>query len=251
MIDAAVKALGQIFSPPFRSVLLKSIGLAVGFLVLIGIALDRLLLWLTGAGGQWLETSFGALVHWPVVALGWILAFAVGLGLFLGAIFLMPAVTSLVAGFFADEIAEHVEAEHYPADPPGATLSLMVAVVEGMKIALLSFIVYLVALPFLLFAGAGAVLFFLATAYLLGREYFELAAMRFHPVAEAKALRRAHAGTVFVAGLFIAAFVSVPLLNLATPLFGMAFMVHMHKQLAGGPRRELLEPARRRITAKP
>jgi uncharacterized protein involved in cysteine biosynthesis len=42
-----------------------------------------------------------------------------------------------------------------------------------------------------------------------------------------------HQGTLFIAGLFIAAFVSIPILNLATPLFGMAFMVHMHKRLVG------------------
>ena len=52
--------------------------------------------------------------------------------------------------------------------------------------------------------------------------------------------RKLHQGTVFVAGMFIAAFVSIPILNLATPLFGTAFMVHMHKKLAG-PRRELIE----------
>jgi uncharacterized protein involved in cysteine biosynthesis len=56
--------------------------------------------------------------------------------------------------------------------------------------------------------------------------------MRFRPPAEAKALRRAHQGTVFIAGLLIALFVSVPILNFATPLFGMAFMVHMHKLIA-------------------
>ena len=39
--------------------------------------------------------------------------------------------------------------------------------------------------------------------------------------------------TVFTAGLVIAAFVSIPIVNLATPLFGMAFMVHMHKRLCG------------------
>ena len=38
---------------------------------------------------------------------------------------------------------------------------------------------------------------------------------------------------MFIAGLFLAAFVSIPILNLATPLFGTAFMVHMHKRLAG------------------
>ncbi|MCP6769345.1 EI24 domain-containing protein, partial [Klebsiella pneumoniae] len=84
-------------------------------------------------------------------------------------------------------------------------------VIEGIKIALLSLVVYLFALPFLLFGGFGALIFFFATAYLLGREYFELAAMRFHPVAEAKALRRRNRGTVFAAGCFIAGFVSIPI----------------------------------------
>jgi uncharacterized protein involved in cysteine biosynthesis len=124
-------------------------------------------------------------------------------------------------------------------------LPLWLAATEGIKIALLAVAVYLFALPFLLFAGAGAVLFFVATAWLLGRQYFELAAMRFHPPAEAKALRQTHQATVFTAGLFIAGFVSIPILNLATPLFGVALMVHMHKRLTGGHRRELFEPARR------
>ena len=83
-------------------------------------------------------------------------------------------------------------------------------------------------------------MFFLATAYVQGRIYFELAAMRFHPAAEAKRLRKHHAGTLFVAGLFIAAFVSIPVLNLATPLFATAFMVHVHKQIVR--RRESTSP---------
>jgi uncharacterized protein involved in cysteine biosynthesis len=244
MIDAAVKALGQILTPPFRKVLFKSIGLAIAFLFMIGILLNWLLQWLTGEGGQWVETTLGSLAHWPVLVLGWLLAIAIGLGLFLGAIFLMPAVTSLVAGFFADEIAENVEREYYPADPPGVALPVTRAAWEGVRIALLALAVYLVCLPFLLFAGLGVVMFFLATAYLLGREYFELAAMRFLSPEDAKTLRKENTGLIFVAGMFIAAFVSIPIVNFATPLFGTAFMVHMHKRLAGGPRRELLEPSR-------
>ena len=84
----------------------------------------------------------------------------------------------------------------------------------------------------MLFAGFGAVIFFLATAYVLGREYFEFAAMRLRPRDEAKALRRRHAARIYVGGLFIAAFVSIPIVNLATPLFAMAFMVHLHKRLS-------------------
>ena len=113
------------------------------------------------------------------------------------------------------------------------------------KTALLTVLVYLIALPFVFVAGAGFIAFFIATAWLLGREYFELAAMRFRSPAEAKAMRKQNAAAVFTAGLVIAAFVSIPIVNLATPLFGMAFMVHMHKRLSG-PRPELIEPGRRR-----
>jgi uncharacterized protein involved in cysteine biosynthesis len=231
MLDAVFKALGQMFSPPFRSVLLKSAGLAIVFLALVAIVLFRLLEWLSGAGTEWLEAMLGSTVHGLLAVLGFIVAIALGLGLFTGAVLLMPAVTALVASFFADEIAELVEQSHYAADPPGVALPLWHATVEGIKTALLAIAVYLCVLPFFLFAGAGAVVFFVATAWLLGREYFQLAAMRFRPVAEAKALRRRHQATIFTAGLFIAAFVSIPILNLATPLFGIALMVHMHKRL--------------------
>ena len=234
MLDAVVKALGQMFSRPFRTVLLKSVGLAIAFLALTAIVLFRLLKWLSGAGTEWLEAMFGQTVHGPLTVLGFVVAIALGLGLFTGAVLLMPAVTALVASFFADEIAELVEQSHYPADPPGMALPLWLAAIEGAKTALLAIALYLCVLPFFLFAGAGAVVFFIATAWLLGREYFQLAAMRFRPVAEAKALRRRHQATVFTAGLFIAAFVSIPILNLATPLFGVALMVHMHKRLTRG-----------------
>ena len=84
-----------------------------------------------------------------------------------------------------------------------------VAMIEGVKFALLTILVYLVAVPFVLFAGAGFIIFFIATAWLLGREYFELAAMRFRTPQEAKMMRKQNAATVFTAGLFIAAFVSI------------------------------------------
>jgi CysZ protein len=237
MLKAVFKALHQMFSPPFRMVLLKAAGLAIIFLTVAVIVLFRLLEWLSGAGTGWLEGTIGTVAHGPLVVLGWIVAVALGLGLFAGAVLLMPAATALAAGFFADEIAERVERSHYPADPPGVALPLWRAAMESARTALLALAVYLCALPLFLFAGIGAILFFIATAWLLGREYFELAAMRFHPVVEAKALRRRHSATVFTAGLFIAGFVSIPILNLATPLFGTALMVHVHKRLTGSAHR--------------
>jgi uncharacterized protein involved in cysteine biosynthesis len=141
-------------------------------------------------------------------------------------------VTAFVGSFFVDEIADEVERTHYPNETPGTALPLFRALIEGINTALLAVLVYLCAVPFLFVAGLGLVIMFVANAYLLSREYFLLAAMRFCPPAEAKAMRRAYRGQIFMAGLLIAMFVSIPIVNLATPLFAMAMMVHMHKRLS-------------------
>jgi len=230
MLEDAVRALSQMLSAPLRALLWKSIGLALAFIVIAAVALDRLITSLVGAGSASIEHSIGPQAHLPAAAIAWLLSVGAGAGIVLGGVLLMPAVTAFVASFFADQIAEQVERVYYPADPAGVALPLWRALVEGGKTALLAVAVYVCAAPFLLF-GLGAVIFFLATAWLLGREYFELAAMRFRSPAEAGALRRRHAMTVYFGGLLIAAFVSIPIVNLATPLFAMALMVHVHKRL--------------------
>jgi CysZ protein len=240
MFGAAANALAQMFTPPFRAVLLKSVGLAILVLIIFGIGLHRVFAWLAAEGANYLEGLTGPGMQTPLHALIWLVALMAGFGLAAAAVFVMPAVTAFVASFFSDEIAAEVEHVYYPADPPGIPISLTRATIEGVKTGLLALLVYLIALPFVLFAGLGFLIFFIANAYLLGREYFLLAAMRFHPVEEARALRKQHHATIFTAGLFIAAFVSIPILNLATPLFGTAFMVHMYKKLIG-PRRELIQ----------
>jgi CysZ protein len=244
MLTAAAKALSQILSPPMRSILWKSIGLALVLIVVLGIGMQRGLSWLATSGEVWAEAMLGPGFHTTLEILAWVLSIAAGLSVLAGAIFLMPAITSLVASVFVDDVADIVEREHYPAERPGSALPFGLAITEGVKTALLTILVYLIALPFVFFAGIGFIAFFIATAWLLGREYFELAAMRFRSPAEAKLMRKQHGVTVFTAGLIIAAFVSIPIVNLATPLFGMAFMVHLHKRLSGN-RAELIEPARR------
>jgi CysZ protein len=233
MLDAAAKAFADMFMPPLRAVLWKSVGLALAVIVVIGILLHRLLAALADTGATWAEQTTGVAPHALWEALAWLLSIMAGLGIVTGALFLMPAVAALVGSFFVDEVADVVEREHYPSEPPGRPLSLMLALVEGVKFAVLALAVYVCALPFLFFAGLGVVILFLANAYLLGRQYFEFAAMRFQPPHSAKAMRKANAAYVFLAGLIIAAFVSIPIVNFATPVFAMAFMVHIHKRVAG------------------
>jgi CysZ protein len=243
MIDAATKALSQMFAPALRHVLLKAVGLALILITLIGIFLQRMLSAWAETVANWAEQTTGVAPHAAWSALAWVLSIMAGLGIITGALFLMPAVAAFVGSFFVDEIADAVEREHYPAEPLGRALPFFRALIEGLKFAALALLVYVCALPFILFAGLGVVILFLANAYLLSREYFELAAMRFRPPGEAKAMRKANAIYVFLAGLIVAVFVSIPILNFATPVFAMAFMVHIHKKLSD-PRFKVVEAAR-------
>jgi CysZ protein len=217
MLQDVSLALSQILSAPFRRVLLKCVGLALVFLVIAGFGLDRLLAYLVDTPYGWLDTA---------------IAVASALGIVAAAVYLMPPVTILVAGIFLDEIAGLVEQRYYPQDPPGRPLPALTAVRLSVGFFLVVLAVNIVALLLLLLPGINLVAFFLANAYLLSREYFELAAMRYRSAGEARAMQRAHGASIFTAGLFIAVVVSVPILNLVTPLFGTALMVHTHKRLS-------------------
>jgi CysZ protein len=217
MLSAAGQAFRELFTPPFRVVLIKCVGFTIALLVLLVIAV---------------EWTFSHFVQWP----GWIetaIEWLGGLALVVGSIFLIPPVTSLIAGLYLDDIAATVERTQYPSDPPGRELSTPAAIGLALKFFFVVLAVNIVALFLLLVPGVNLIAFYLGNGYLLGREYFELAAMRHLPALEAKKFRQANRLTVFLCGLIIAGIASVPILNLITPLFATAFMVHMFKDLAG------------------
>ena len=63
MLDAAVKALSQILSPPMRSILWRSIGLALVLIVVLAVGLQRLLSWFATSGEGWAEAMLGPGFH--------------------------------------------------------------------------------------------------------------------------------------------------------------------------------------------
>jgi len=222
MLSAAGEAFRELFTPPFRAVLIKCVGFTVGLLVLLIIAV---------------EWTFSHFVQWPgriETSIEWL----GGLALVVGSIFLIPPVTSLMAGLYLDDIAAQVERTQYPSDPPGRELPAFAAIGLALKFFFVVLLVNIVALFLLLVPGVNLIAFYLGNGYLLGREYFELAAMRHLAPQEAKRLRQANRLTVFLCGLIIAGIASVPILNLITPLFATALMVRMYKDLArrAGPR---------------
>jgi len=215
MFAAAAKAIAEFRTPEFRTVLLKSLGLTLALLVVLFIAL---------------QTLAGALMVMP----GWIEAVIQvigGFGLLIGSVFLVAPITSLIAGLYLDDIAGFVEKRHYPADAPGSELTIPQAIVISLKFGLVVIGVNLLVLLLLLLPGINIAAFFVANGYLLGREYFELAALRHLSRGEVERLRTANRGRIFLSGLLIAGMVLVPIVNLLTPLFATSFMVHTVKDL--------------------
>ncbi len=227
MLRDIIDAFVQTFSPALRRILLKAVALAVLLLLVLGVILQA------------------AITHLVVLPGMFELALAIvtGLGILAGAIYLMGPISSLIAAIFVDEVAEEVERSNFPADPPGKALPVAQSLLLSVKFFGLVLAVNFIALLMLLVPGINVIAFFVANGYLLGREYFQLAAMRHRPVEEALALRREHAVRVFLAGLAIACVVLVPILNLITPVFATALMVRVHKRLS--PARDLIEPVRR------
>jgi CysZ protein len=215
MLTAAGQAFQELFTPPFRAVLVKCVAFTIAlFAILI-------------LGIEWAFAHFVAWPGWIETTIQWLGGFA----LVAGSIFLIPPVTSLIAGLYLDDIAAVVEREHFPSDPPGKELATLPAVGLALKFFVVVLLVNLLALFLLLIPGVNLVAFYLGNGYLLGREYFELSAMRHLAPAEARKLRKSNRLTVLLCGLVIAGLASVPILNLVTPLFATAFMVRMFKEL--------------------
>ncbi|WP_274630363.1 sulfate transporter family protein [Arvimicrobium flavum] len=239
ILDAALASLRKLFTPEFRWVFLKTLGLTLLALIALWFGLREVFEWLAL---PWLVAFSPEVPDWAAW-LGPIAAIAAGMVLAFGLALLIAPISALVAGLFLDDIAEVVERTDYPQDPPGRAVPAMRALVLSLKFLGVVILGNLIALALLLVPGVNIAAFFLVNGYLLGREFFEFAAMRHMSEADAKALRQDNAGTVFVAGLVVAAFLAIPLLNLLTPLFAAAMMVHLNKAVSA---RGALAPSVRR-----
>lgn len=219
VIEAARLAASQLFAPKFRHVLWKSLGLTLLLFIASWIMLDNTIsLFIAPMLGDW---------PWILTALVWMM----GVGLFVGAGFLLAPVTAIFAGLFLDDVAENVEARSYPQDTPGTPVPIAEALLMALKFTLVIIVANLFALMLILIPGINFAAFFVVNGYLLGREYFTFAAMRFRSQSETRALREANSTSIFMAGMVIAGFMAIPILNLLTPIFAAIMMVHLHKMV--------------------
>lgn len=228
IFDAAGLALRNLFAPETRSVFWKVLGLTI--LVLAGLWFAMRSTFISYVL-PWFDGLLPGMPEWA----GW-LTFVFGIfasiGLALALALLLSSVTAIIAGLFLDDVAEVVEKRDYPTDTPGTAMPIGEAIVASLKFFGVVVLGNIVAFILLFVPGINIAAFFLVNGYLLGREFFEFAAMRFRSASEARAFRSRHGGTVFIAGLVIAGFLAIPVVNLLTPLFAAGMMVHLHKLLS-------------------
>lgn len=221
------KALAQIGDPRFRKVLLLGIGLTFAVLVAVTAGFLLLIQWLSG----------DSTTIWLIGEVRWLDELLTGTGLlvmlFLSVVLMVP-VASAITSMFLDEVAQAVEDRHYPELPPVPRMGLGDALKDTVNFLGVIIAANIVALVFYaLFSPLALFIFWGLNGYLLGMEYFQLAAMRRIGRVEAKKLRRRKRLTIWAAGTLMAIPLSVPLVNLLIPILGAATFTHIFHAVNG------------------
>jgi len=225
ILRAFALTLGQLGDPRFRKVLFMGIGL--GFVLLVAFFAATMWLLNTLLGPEATLPFIGE-VTWLDDLVSWAAFFA----MIVMSVFLMVPVASAITSLFLDDVADAVEDRHYSHLPKANHVPWGDAVIDtfsflGVLIVanLFALILYVIFAPFALFIFWGL------NGFLLGREYFTLAAMRREGPAGTKALRKRHIGKIWLAGTLMAIPLSLPLVNLVVPILSAATFTHLYHQI--------------------
>lgn len=240
MIRYFTMAVGQLSDPRMRGVLWMGI---LGALVVFA------LLW---AAAWWLLATFdpstvwglSTLVEWFGEYFEWLANIAFLAAMLVATFLMFPAVVTIIVGLFLDRVADAVEARHYPGLGPARSQPLSEVLISTVRFAVIVVLMNILILPLYLLLfflpPANLVLYYLLNGYLVGREFFELAAFRRMAPEEATRLRRGFRSRVLLAGVVLTFLMTIPVINLLMPVLGAAFMVHVAHDLM---RRREIVPA--------
>jgi len=226
IFSSFAKAVAQISDPKFRRVFYLGIGLTLALLIA---AYALFLLLLNALLGDAYVLPLVGEVTWIKDLLSW----SSFLMMVLLSTFLMIPVASAITSIFLEDVAQAVEDRHYGHLPNVPSFGIWMSIrdsVNFMGVIILANTLALIVYGFLpLFAP---LIFWSLNGYLLGREYFQLAAMRRVGIKRAKELRSKHSGKIWIAGTLMAIPLSIPLLNLVIPILGAATFTHIYHRVS-------------------
>ena len=224
-----LRSIAQFDDPKFRRVLWRGLGLTIVLLaaacLLVIYGVNQLLSSALVAGVIGDQSWLGSLFNIGGVLLTIALS-----------IWVMVPVASAIIALFLDEVAQAVEARHYPHLPKQAAAKLQDQILVSIRflglliLANIGALILSMILPFL-----GPVVFWATNGYLMGREYFQMAAMRRLPRAQAQELLRRHQGSIWRAGILMAIPLTIPLVGLFIPILGAATFTHLFERLRALP----------------
>ncbi|MHA6324569.1 EI24 domain-containing protein [Roseivivax sp. CAU 1753] len=219
------RALAQIGDPRFRKVLFLGLGLAIGLLALFYAIFVTFVGWITP---DVVTIPWVGEVRWIDDLLSWgSVVLMMGLS-----VFLMVPVASAMTGFFLEDVASAVEDRYYPDLPPPGRIPFNETLRDTAAFLGLLIVANICALVlYLLFAPLAPFIFWGLNGFLLGREYFTIAAMRRVGRRGAQELRRRHLPTLWIAGTLMAVPLTIPLVNLLVPIIGAATFTHLYHAL--------------------
>jgi CysZ protein len=210
-------AVADALAPTERRILLFTIAGTIALLVALWLGASVVIAALHVTGLHWLNLAIDVLGSAAALFIAWLI---------------FPTMAILILGLFLDRIIASIERRHYPELPEPRRIGIPQSIGSALRLALLALVLNLLALPlYLFFPLVNVALFFAINGYLVGREYFEAVAYRRLEGAAVKALWRRYRIRLVIAGAIVAFLLSVPVLNLAAPLIGVAFMLHLFETL--------------------
>lgn len=212
MFSALIKGIRQLSDPAAQKVVWMGIGAAVLTFAVLWAAIGTLLTETALFELAWLEGIVDFLGGALVLVLTWLL---------------FPSVISAVISLLLERIAGAVEARHYPNLPPPNDPPLPEALLQAAKFLGVMIAVNLLMLPFLFTGPLFPFIFYGANGYLLGREFFELVSHRRMSPADARVLRKQRQTAVLTVGILFAFLMTIPIINLLTPVIATATMLHL------------------------
>lgn len=221
VLRALFLAWGDLLRPRIFGVL----ALGVGLTLLLFVALQALLFWAAGyfAPDSLTLPWIGTVPLAPALSWSSLLLFP------LMGIFLMAPVTAGFSGLFAENVANAVEDIHYPA-AKGLPVDFWGGLWESLAVMGAVILVTLVTLLLTPFLGPlASVLFYGGNGWLLGREFFQMAARRHLHEPQATALRRSLTAQATTLGVLIALLLTVPVLNVVVPVLAAAGFTHLYQ----------------------
>lgn len=151
--------------------------------------------------------------------------FLSGAGAVILAVVMAPTASMIVGSVLFDIAAERVEKD--VGLPVGRMVPIQEGLLNGLRIAWPPLVLNILTLPLLFIPVVNIVWFLSLNGYLMGREYFSLAAVRRMPWAEARRLRARHALSIFLVGL------ACSFIPFVAPLVGASAMTRLIKSLQG------------------